>query len=168
MTGFSSQDQLILYREAFSIYGALNIPPCCLKLRRSQTTKSLDVFDSFRRRWVALTPEEWVRQHFTSFMIGTLGFSPFRIANEVALKFNGMNRRADTVVYDDKLRPLVIVEYKAPNIELNNTVLQQALLYNLVFEAPALMITNGKDTFSVVGDKIRKGFIDGRAPQEDE
>lgn len=155
----SGSSQLQLYAHAAALFGRLQLPPCPLQLRLSNTDKDLDVYDPFRRRWVALTPEEWVRQHFADYLVKTLGFSAFRVANEVSLKLNGMNRRADSVVYDDDLCPLVIVEYKAADVTLTRKVLEQALLYNLVFEAPALMITNGIEIYTVHGNTMRRGVI---------
>lgn len=159
VTSLCHTDADSLYEYATQVYGRLRLPEVPLKIRMSRTTKEMDVYDVQRRKWVALTPEEWVRQHFVSYLSAVLGFSRMRIANEVALSFNNMNRRADTVVYDDFLRPLVVVEYKAPDIDLSHKVLEQALLYNLVFEAPGVMITNGLDIVSVVGDKAWRGVI---------
>lgn len=96
----------------------LKLPPFDIRLRPGATSKAFDVFDSIRRKWVALTPEEWVRQHFVNFLIEYRGYSPLLIANEVSLKLNDTRRRADTVIYDHALRPRVIVEYKAPTSPL--------------------------------------------------
>lgn len=148
-----------LYANAVEIYGALNIPPAALLLRRGVSEKPFDVYDPLRRRWVALTPEEWVRQHFVAYMVESLGFSALRMANEVTLKFNGMTRRADTVVYDRFMHPQVVVEYKAPSIPLTESVLNQAMRYNLVFRAPAVIITNGLDVFTVEHGVLRRGLI---------
>lgn len=149
----------LLYARCAELYGALRLPACRLRLRQGTTDKPFDVYDSFRLRWVALTPEEWVRQHFVAFMTDVLGFSANRIANEVSLKLNAMSRRADTVVYDDMLRPMLIVEYKAPSVRLTGAVLEQALRYNLVFQAPAVMVTNGNDVFSVLRGAVRRGVL---------
>ena len=156
---FNADIQNDFYAEASMLHGALLLSPCSLTLRRSRSTKEFDVYDSLRDAWVALTPEEWVRQHFVNHMVTVLGFSPMRIANEVSLKLNGNSRRADTVVYDDFLKPVLVVEYKAPNISLTRKVLEQALLYNLTINAKAIMITNGKDVYSVVGEKMWRGVV---------
>ena len=149
-----------LYAYAVEVYGKLRLPPCALRLRpRGGSAKPLDVYDGLRRKWVALTPEEWVRQHFVAYMIEQLGYSPLRMANEVSLTLNDTARRADTVVYDHSLRPVVVVEYKAPSISLTEEVLQQALRYNLVFNATGIMITNGMDVFSVKEGQLFRGVI---------
>ena len=142
------------YIEARDIFGKLNVPEAELFLRPSSTEKAFDVYDMLRRKWVALTPEEWVRQHFVRYMIEHLGYSAFRLANEVPLRFNNTSRRADTVVYDDVLKPLAVVEYKAPEITLGKETLEQALRYNLVFNAPGVMITNGLQIISVLNGKF--------------
>ena len=153
-------DQNRLYALAQSYLGRLQIPSCSLLLRHSDKLKArLDVYDELRRKWVALTPEEWVRQHFVALMVNSLGYPRLRLANEVTLKLNGMMRRADTVFYDDTLQPALIVEYKAPAIALSNEVLQQALRYNLVFNARGLVICNGIDVYSVVNGNLTHGLI---------
>lgn len=139
-----------LYAGASALFGQLRLPEVELKLRPGKSSaKLMDVYDTVRRKWVALTPEEWVRQHFVAFMVSSLGYDALRIANEVSLEFNGMKRRADTVVYDDRLYPMVVVEYKASGVPLSGEVLQQVLRYNQVYNAPALMVTNGLDVWSI-------------------
>lgn len=147
-----------LQLRALNLYGCLNIPPAQLSLRTSDTGKEMDIFDPLRRRWVALTPEEWVRQHFVAFMIHAVGVSPFRMANEVSLKLNGTARRIDTVVYDNALHPAVIIEYKAPHIPLTKAVLEQALRYNLVCGAPTIIITNGLDVYTCRDGALSRGL----------
>lgn len=148
-----------MYAVALNLMGELRLPPCNLRLRPSSTTKCFDVYDGLRRRWVALTPEEWVRQHFVSYMVEHLGYPSTRLANEMTLKLNNMSRRADTVVFDAVLHPLAIVEYKAPTISLTTDVLNQAMRYNLVFNAGAIMITNGRDVYSVIDNSVRRGVV---------
>lgn len=148
-----------LYTKATELYGRLLLPPCRLDLRLSTATRPLEVYDPLRRAWVALSPEEWVRQHFVAYMCDALGYSPLRMANEVPLVFNSMSRRADTVVYDDSLRPLLVVEYKAPTIKLTTETLKQAMRYNQVFGAKAIMVTNGMDVYSLSGSRLFRGVV---------
>lgn len=148
-----------LYTYAVTLFGRLLLPPTRLRLRESATTKALDVYDRIRRRWVALTPEEWVRQHFVAYMTDELGYSAMRIANEVSLNLNGTQRRADTVVYDDNLKPLVLVEYKAPTVALTAEAVHQVMRYNLVFGARAAMITNGLDVYTIRNTDICRGVM---------
>lgn len=121
---------------------ALNMPACNLDIATDAQGR-LTVTDPLRRKRVVLTPEEWVRQHFVRYMVGSLGFPPLRMANEVGIRLNGTLKRCDTVVYDDYLQPLVIVEYKAPHITLTQKVFEQIARYNLVMGAPWLIVSNG-------------------------
>lgn len=120
---------------------SLNLPQIKANIReeRGKTV----IFDPIRQRFVALTPEEWVRQHFTSFLIHYCSFPVSLMSNEVAITLNGMTRRCDTVVYSRNLRPLVIVEYKAPSVSITRKTLTQACTYNLVLRVPYIMLSNG-------------------------
>ena len=101
------------------------------------------ILDIIRRQYVALTPEEWVRQHFVHFLISHKGYPQALMGNEVQLKLNGMSRRCDTVVYDRALKPRVIVEYKAPTVNITQQVFDQICRYNMVLEVDFLVVSNG-------------------------
>ena len=101
------------------------------------------IFDIIRRQYVALTPEEWVRQHFVHFLISEKGYPQSLMANEVQLKLNGMSRRCDTVAYDRTLCPRVIVEYKAPTVNITQQVFDQICRYNMVLQVDYLIVSNG-------------------------
>lgn len=101
------------------------------------------ILDVIRRQYVALTPEEWVRQHFVHFLINHKGYPQALMANEVQLKLNGMSRRCDTVIYDRMLKPRVIVEYKAPSVNITQKVFDQICRYNMVLQVDFLIISNG-------------------------
>ncbi len=151
-----------MYEHAESICGKLLLPrPGWLRLRAGDTTKVYDVFDPLRNRWVALTPEEWVRQHFVGFMVTQMDLPPLRMANEVKIVLNDMTRRVDTVLYDNVLQPLTVVEYKAPSIALTPAVLDQALRYNLVLKAPTIIITNGLDVYTWRDGSLKRGLSGG-------
>lgn len=119
----------------------LNLPSTDLRVT-IKDDKEL-IFDSLRRKYVALTPEEWVRQNFVSFLINKKGFLAGLMNNEVSLVQNGIKRRCDTLVCDKFGAPLVIVEYKAPNIEITQKVFDQIVRYNYVFRAKYLIVSNG-------------------------
>lgn len=102
----------------------LNLPECGLTFK-STTGGRMRVYDSLRSRWVALTPEEYVRQYFVAYMIDVLGFSPHRLAIERGIVLNGTQRRFDALAYDDFGRPLVVVEFKAPNIAVSQRTFDQ-------------------------------------------
>ena len=96
----------------------LNLPP--FEIRLSGTRERMKIFDPLRRRYVALTPEDWVRQHFVNYLINHLGYPAPLLANEVQLAVGSKHLRADTVLYSREMRPRMIVEYKAPNIVVSN------------------------------------------------
>ena len=120
----------------------LNLPAYNISVRR-QPDGSLQVHDRLRGKYVALTPEEWVRQHFVEYLINEKGFTPAWMANEVGLRLNGTLRRCDTVAYGRDMRPLVVVEYKAPDVEITQAVFDQIARYNLVLHAEYLIVSNG-------------------------
>lgn len=112
------------------------------------------IHDRLRRRFVALTPEEWVRQNFVDWLITAKGFPEHLMANEVALTFNDTRRRCDTVLFapsasaaPGSLCPLAVVEYKAPGIEITQRVFDQIARYNMVMGAPLLIVSNGMRHF---------------------
>ena len=121
----------------------LNLPP--YEHRIHQEDESMLIFDSIRRRYVALTPEEWVRQHFVHYLIDVLGYPQPLMQNEVALRLGETSKRCDTLLYDKALRPQMILEYKAPHVALTETVLQQIVRYNYVLRVPYLVLSNGLD-----------------------
>lgn len=121
----------------------LNLPPREIPLRRN-ARDIIQVFDPLRRRWLILTPEEWVRQHFVAHLVSDRGYPPALMANEVSIRLNGMLRRCDSVVWrraDGS--PLMILEYKAPDIEITRKVFDQIVRYNMVLQAPYLIVSNG-------------------------
>ena len=119
----------------------LNLPPFDKKITKKDDKAF--ILDVIRRQYVALTPEEWVRQHFVHFLIEHKGYPQSLMANEVQLKLNGMSRRCDTVVYDRALRPRVIIEYKAPSVSITQRVFEQICRYNIVLQVDYLIVSNG-------------------------
>ncbi|MGE0077242.1 MAG: type I restriction enzyme HsdR N-terminal domain-containing protein [Bacteroidales bacterium] len=113
---------------------------------------ALQIFDSIRRKFVQLTPEEWVRQHFINYLTEHKLVPAGLIGVEVALVLNGVNHRADIIVYDRQGNPLAVVECKAPEVELTSEVIDQIGRYNLHFKAKYLFITNGLKHYSLMVD----------------
>lgn len=101
------------------------------------------IFDFIRKKWLVLTPEEWVRQHVLNYLVTEKKYSASSIAIEKELVLNDLKRRYDIVVFSKDLKPYLIIECKAPYIELGQLVVDQALRYNLSIKADLLMITNG-------------------------
>lgn len=101
------------------------------------------IYDTLRRKYVKLTPEEWVRQHFVHMLVERKGYPGALMANEVALKVGEKQLRADTVLYDLRLRPRMIIEYKAPHVAITQAVFDQIATYNLLLRVDYLVVSNG-------------------------
>lgn len=101
------------------------------------------IFDKCRKKFVALTPEEWVRQNMVEFLTNEKQFPISLIANEIAVEINSMKKRCDTVIFNSELRLIAIVEYKAPQIAINQKVFDQIATYNLKLNVPLLIVSNG-------------------------
>lgn len=117
------------------------------------------IFDEIRRRYVALTPEEWVRQHFIHFLIDQKGYPLSLMANEVLLNLNGTKKRCDTVLYRRDLTARMIIEYKAPHIEITQMVFNQISNYNLVLKVDYLIVSNGINHYCCKMDYINQTYI---------
>lgn len=102
------------------------------------------VFDIVRRRWVALTPEEWVRQNTINMLHYRLCYPLELMQVEAAITLNGLTKRCDIVVYDRAVRPWMMVECKKESVPINQKVVDQACRYNLVLQVPYLLLTNGR------------------------
>ena len=101
------------------------------------------IWDSLRGKWLVLTPEEWVRQHTIGWLVTHKGFPALRITQEYPVKINGLNQRADIVVVDEKAKPHILVECKAPDVVLDHEVVMQAIRYNSIVGARYILLTNG-------------------------
>ena len=110
------------------------------------------VWDPLRRKEVALTPEERVRQWFIAVLRDELGVPPYEMMSEATLSYGGKAWRADIVVYRRNMSPAMVVECKRPDVELTREVLEQALRYNLVLDVNWIVITNGKKTLVFARD----------------
>ena len=123
----------------------LNLPP--YQIRVKETGGRKQIFDILRRKYVALTPEEWVRQHFIHYLIEHKNYPASLLANEVPLQMGEKRMRADSVLYDNQLHPRIIIEYKAPNIPLTQKVFDQITVYNLLLHVDYLIVSNGMTTY---------------------
>ncbi|MEI6489510.1 MAG: type I restriction enzyme HsdR N-terminal domain-containing protein [Bacteroidota bacterium] len=128
----------------------LNLPPYTFKLREngSQT----EIFDSFRKKYVVLTPEEWVRQNFLQFLVQERSFPAALIAVEIGLKYNRLNKRADILVYNKQGKPYLLVECKAPIVKISQDTFDQVARYNMAFGVKYMVVTNGINHFCCVMD----------------
>ncbi|MDE7160566.1 MAG: type I restriction enzyme HsdR N-terminal domain-containing protein [Muribaculaceae bacterium] len=132
------------------VFPILALPPVKLKVRKIEGI--LKVFDPLRARYVALTPEEFVRQHFTAWLVSDYHFPESLMANEVSLDVNGLSRRSDTVIFGRDGSPLVVVEYKAPTVSITQDTFDQIARYNMVWKAKYLIVSNGLKHYCCVFD----------------
>ncbi|MGN1240715.1 MAG: type I restriction enzyme HsdR N-terminal domain-containing protein [Paludibacteraceae bacterium] len=107
------------------------------------------VFCAWRRRWVRLTPEEWVRQQFLHRLVDDYHYPAGRIGVEVSIAVGEAKKRCDAVVYDEQLQPLVLIECKAEHVALTQRTLDQAITYNRQLRVPYLFLHNGPETIVV-------------------
>lgn len=101
------------------------------------------VFDPVRHKYVALTPEEWVRQHFVNFLIAKKGYPASLLGNEISLSLNGTAKRCDTILFSRTASPQMIIEYKAPHIKITQNVFSQISRYNMALHVDYLVVSNG-------------------------
>lgn len=119
----------------------LNLPEYSFKFK---TRDGKDyIFDSLRRKYVRLTPEEWVRQNFVQFLVTEKKYSVSLIAVEAGVKVNNNPQRADLVVFDRSGKPALVAEFKAPEIKISQQTFDQIVRYNMQLKVPLLIVSNG-------------------------
>lgn len=138
------------------------------KLLIRESGSRCEVFDPVRRRYVALTPEEWVRQQTVAFLRDDKGYPLQLMQVEGAITLNGMTKRCDIVVYDSDVHPLMIVECKKESVPLTQKVVDQACRYNLVLKVPYLLLTNGKQQLCLKVDVESQQLQQIRIPSWEE
>ena len=111
------------------------------------------IFDEVRKRWIVLTPEEWVRQNFLQYLIQIKKYPASLIAVEKEIKLGDLKKRFDIVVYDRDAKPWMIIECKEMKVGLDKTVLDQVLRYNITLQVPYLVITNGSYCMAIMFKK---------------
>ncbi|HEY0271646.1 MAG TPA: type I restriction enzyme HsdR N-terminal domain-containing protein [Chitinophaga sp.] len=129
---------------------AIEFPTPDFKLQR-QDGKDL-IFDAWRRKYVALTPEEWVRQNFLAYLTQTLQYPASLIGIEKEILLGTLRKRCDIVVYNRQMQPWMIVECKEMTVPLGQPTLEQINRYQLVLSSAYLVITNGVHTFCCRGN----------------
>lgn len=134
----------------------LNLPAFEVKIKDEGTKKQ--IFDVIRRKYVTLTPEEWVRQHFVHYLIEHLGYPQDLLANEVEVTLNGTSKRCDTVLYDRYLQARMIVEYKANDVPITQKVFNQIMRYNMVLRVEYLVVSNGIDHYCCKMDYLNNSY----------
>lgn len=134
----------------------LNFPEYLFKRRKLGSQE--EIWDDVRRKWVVLTPEEWVRQHTVRYLQQEKGYPAGRMAIERGLKVNGMQRRTDIVVYDSMGAPKMVVECKAPTVAISQSTFDQIARYNLTLRVPILYVTNGLSHFCCRIDFVTSSY----------
>ncbi|MFD1552629.1 hypothetical protein DNU06_16650 [Putridiphycobacter roseus] len=119
------------------MFPLLNLPKAELKI------KDQKIWDILRKKYVLLTPEEWVRQHYIHYMTTYLGYSKNLMKSEYQVKYNQMAKRCDIVLFNTLLKPTVIVECKAPHIKITADTFYQIAKYHATLNADLLILTNG-------------------------
>lgn len=134
----------------------LNIPESEIKIIRHEN--HLKIFDFLRKKYVELTPEEYVRQRFTSWLVNQKGYPSSIMANEVGIQLNGTKKRCDTVLFKPDGVPLMIVEYKSPDVVITQEVFDQIVRYNMTLKASCLCISNGIQHYCCLIDYKNKSY----------
>lgn len=137
-------------------YPQLNLPYLNLRLKEENGEKK--IFDPLREKWVILTPEEWVRQHFIAWLQSEFHYPASLMANEIGLDVNGTKKRCDTVIFRSDGNPLIIIEYKAPHINVTQAVFDQIVRYNTTLKADYLIVSNGMNHYCCKIDYINNTY----------
>lgn len=134
----------------------LNLPSFDINVKK--IGGKISILDPLRRKFVALTPEEWVRQHFVNFLLREKGYPAALIANEVQIDLNKLKKRCDSVVYNRDLSPLMIIEYKAPDVDITQQVFDQIVRYNIVLKVKYLIVSNGLNHYCCIMNYDKQSF----------
>lgn len=135
----------------------LNLPQFEFKIRQGFNS-NYEIFDIFRKKYIILTPEEWVRQNFATYMVKYLNYPISRMKLEYQISLANNNYRADIVYFDKMLNPKIIVECKSTKIKINTNVFNQIALYNMALSVKYLIVTNGIDHYVAEIDYINKKY----------
>ena len=135
----------------------LNLPTYNFKLKSSEN-KTL-IFDNLRKKYLVLTPEEWVRQHYVRFLIDEKKYPSTLIALEKQLTINNRKKRTDILIFNKEGNPEIIVECKAPSIKITQDTFDQIARYNLKLKANFLVVTNGLEHFYCKLDYEKETYV---------
>lgn len=130
----------------------LNFPSYQFRISLSGSGQSSKIFDIVRRKFVALTPEEWVRQHLLQYLASEKKVPKSLVAVEKILKVNGLPRRTDVLVYSKAMKKILLAECKAPSVKITQKVFDQAARYNLSLDVSYFVLTNGLQTYCCTMD----------------
>lgn len=139
---------------------ALNLPAIDCNIRKNGA--NVEIFDIIRKKYIVLTPEEWVRQHFIHYLIKHLNYPKSLFKVESGLSYNKLTKRSDILIFNNQLEPFLLVECKSPDVTLNQKGLDQVSVYNSQLKAKYLVLTNGIKHFCCAFDleNGRYNFLD--------
>lgn len=126
----------------------LNLPTYSFNIKLIEQRKY--IFDSIRKKYLLLTPEEWVRQNFLKYLIEDKGYPASLISIEKELKLNNISKRTDAVVYNKQGKPVLILEFKAPEVKIDQKVFDQIARYNMKLKVNYLVVSNGMEHYCCV------------------
>lgn len=132
--------------------GALKYPSFNIRIKNENGKAR--VFDQVRKKWLVLTPEEWVRQHLINYLVNVKDYPVSLISLEKEIELNDTKKRYDVVVFNRELKPVLLVECKAPDVKITEATLEQILRYNLILGIKYLLMTNGLVDFMI---KVENG-----------
>ncbi|MFT6844223.1 MAG: putative type IV restriction endonuclease [Flavobacteriales bacterium] len=135
-------------------YPSLNFKNTTVQLKKGEL-----IFDSVRKKWLKLTPEEWVRQHLVEYLHVQAGYPKSLMAIESGLKVNNLQKRTDLVLFGANSNKLMLVECKAPSVAINQEVFNQIARYNMTLKVEFLMVTNGLKHYCCKIDFENEKFI---------
>lgn len=134
----------------------LNLPEYSFRIKE-ESGKQL-IFDNIRKKFVVLTPEEWVRQNFIQYLISEKKYPQNLMAVEKQIKVNGKQRRFDLLIYSRNGQPKLIVEFKAPGVKITQDAFDQVVRYNMVLRVEKVIVSNGLQHFACAIDYQKNGF----------
>lgn len=135
----------------------LNLPTYSFNIKLIEQRKY--IFDFIRKKFVILTPEEWVRQNFLRFLVEEKKYPASLIAVEMEFKLNNLSKRSDAVVYDKQTKPFLIAEFKAPDVKIDQKVFDQIARYNMKLNVDILIVSNGLQHFCCKIDHENNNYI---------
>ncbi|WP_456460996.1 type I restriction enzyme HsdR N-terminal domain-containing protein [Lutibacter sp.] len=135
----------------------LNLPTYKFKIKN--TKNKYTIFDIVRKKYVSLTPEEWVRQHLIHYLVEEKKYPVSLIAIEKQLTINNLTKRTDILVFNSEGTPEIIVECKAPSIKITQRTFDQIARYNLKLNANYLIVSNGLKHYYCKMDFLKKEYV---------
>ena len=134
----------------------LNLPDYSFRIKEEKGKKY--IFDTYRRKFLVLTPEEWVRQNFANYLVQDLNYPANLLSIEYSLSVNQLSKRSDIVAFNRKGQPVLIVECKAPSVKINQITFDQIATYNMQMNVPLLVVTNGLNHYCCWVDRKKKSY----------